>query len=136
METDRLPQWMNPRTMNIGMAGGHTKPSTGYTFMRIQKQVAGIVRELSAGRRPAHLGASSLRFRVYDLMLLSILERDPAMGRHIFSTLFQRNPMEHILRFLDEETHLGNELWIFSRLPYLPFFRSMYMTRRRILAGA
>lgn len=136
METDRLPQMMNARTYNIGTVGGHTKPSTGYTFMRIQKQVGQIVRDLANGNAPHHVGSSNLRFRIYDLMLLSILERDPAIGLRIFSILFRRNPMERILRFLDEETHLGSELWIFSRLPYLPFFRSMHLMRKRILSGA
>lgn len=136
MESVRLAGTLNPRTLNIGMVGGHTKPSTGYTFMRIQRQVHSIVKRLEKGLKPVHEGGSSFRFRVYDIMLLSILEKDPSMGVKIFHDLFKKNSMELIFKFLDEKTHILEELKIFSTLPYLPFLASIYRMRVRILSGA
>ncbi|MGM0460119.1 MAG: lycopene cyclase family protein, partial [Bacteroidota bacterium] len=42
MEDRRYPAWYNPRVMNIGTTGGLTKPSTGYTFTRIQQHSKAI----------------------------------------------------------------------------------------------
>lgn len=136
MESVRYSPWLNPRTLNIGMIGGHTKPSTGYTFMRIQKQVESIVQSLQRDEKPGHAGTSSYRFRVYDIMLLSILDKNPLMGVKIFHDLFKKNSMELVFKFLDEKTHLLEELKIFSTLPYLPFLKSIYQMRSRIFSGA
>lgn len=136
MDSTRYPGWWNPRVMNIGTIAGHTKPSTGYTFMRIQAQCDRIVRDLEHGLRPSHSGRSSFRFRVYDLMLLHILQQDPATALRIFHDLFKRNSISRVLRFLDEKTHVGQELAIFSTLPYIPFFKAIGARYSRILKGA
>ncbi len=136
MESTRFASWLNPRTMSIGMVGGHTKPSTGYTFMRIQKQVQSIVTSLEKNEKPFHDGASRYRFRIYDMMLLSILDQDPKMGVKIFHDLFKKNSMELVFKFLDERTHFLEELKIFSTLPYMPFLKAIYQLRSRILNGA
>jgi lycopene beta-cyclase len=136
MESTRFSGWLNRRTLSIGMVGGHTKPSTGYTFMRIQNQIRSIVDRLKRDENPVHSGGSSYRFRVYDIMLLSILAEDPKMGVQIFHDLFKKNSMELIFKFLDERTHFFEELKIFSTLPYIPFLKAIYRMRFRILSGA
>lgn len=136
METVRFSPWLNARTLNMGMIGGHTKPSTGYTFMRIQSQVQRIVHNLVQDTEPHHDGGSSYRFRVYDMMLLSILDQHPQIGIQIFHDLFKKNSMELVFKFLDEKTNIIEELKIFSTLPYLPFLKSIVRMRTRILNGA
>lgn len=136
MESTRFSGWLNSKTLSIGMVGGHTKPSTGYTFMRIQNQIQAIVDCLENGKVPVHYGSSSYRFRVYDIMLLSILAEDAKMGVRIFHDLFKKNSMELIFKFLDEKTNFFEEIKIFSTLPYIPFLKSIYRMRSRILSGA
>jgi lycopene beta-cyclase len=135
METTSYAPRINGRTLSMGVWAGHTKPSTGYTFSRIQTQVDRVITQLVSGVDPTPAGQSPTRFRIYDLMLLSILNHEPANGLPIFDTLFKRNSIHDILRFLDESSHLGQELWIFSRLPYAPFFRSMARHPLKILQG-
>lgn len=135
METTSYAPRINERTLSMGVWAGHTKPSTGYTFSRIQTQVDRVITQLVSGVEPTPAGQSPTRFRIYDLMLLSILDHEPANGLPIFDTLFKRNSIHDILRFLDESSHLGQELWIFSRLPYAPFFRSMARHPLKILHG-
>lgn len=135
METTSYASTLNERTLCMGQWAGHTKPSTGYTFSRIQTQVDHVISQLVAGTTPKPAGQSPTRFRIYDLMLLSILEHEPKNGLPIFDKLFRRNSIHDILRFLDESSHLGQELWIFSRLPYAPFFRSMARHPFKILQG-
>lgn len=109
--------------INIGTAGGQTKPSSGYTFRFIQKDCERIVACLAAGRSPATL-TNRLRNNLYDSILLNILSKRKMDGSSIFETLFRTNRMTSVFRFLDNETSLAEELKIISGLPVLTFSRA------------
>jgi len=136
MEDRRYPAWYTDRVMNIGTVGGLTKPSTGYTFTRIHKHCRSIVEALEAGNPPPVANRSSYRFRIYDIMLLYLLDTDPAVCKNIFHDLFKKNSFDKILQFLEEDSHPGEEISIFASLPYLPFFKAIYKMKHRILNGA
>lgn len=136
MEDRHYPAWYCDRVLNIGTVGGLTKPSTGYTFTRIHRHSEEIVKALELGEKPPESKASSYRFRVYDMMLLYLLENHPKTSVTIFSELFRRNRFDRILQFLEEKTHPGQEIKIFSSLPYMPFFKSIWKIKHRILTGA
>ncbi|MEP6845552.1 MAG: lycopene cyclase family protein [Panacibacter sp.] len=42
------------KIINMGTAGGHTKPSSGFTFRFIQKHAEAIVTALMGGERSPH----------------------------------------------------------------------------------
>lgn len=136
MEDRRYPPTYCNHVYNMGTAGGLTKPTTGYTFTRIQKRSREIVNALEKEASIPILRASSYRFRIYDMMLLSILDRQNDVSIEIFHDLFQHNSFDRILQFLEEGTHLGQELKIFSTLPYTPFFKSIWKMKHRIFTGA
>lgn len=136
MEDRRYPAWHTDRVMNIGTVGGLTKPSTGYTFTRIQRHSKSLVRALENGDPLPEANRSDYRFRVYDMMLLYLLKSDPAICKKIFHDLFQKNSFDKILRFLEEDTRVPHELSIFSSLPYTPFFKAIYQMKHRIFTGA
>lgn len=136
MEDRRYPAWFNDRVMNIGTVGGLTKPSTGYTFTRIHRHSKVIAEALEQGKAPPVSNRSSYRFRVYDMMLLYLLAEEPAVCKQIFHDMFKNNSFETILRFLEENTHPGQELSIFASLPSSPFFRAIYQMKHRIFTGA
>jgi lycopene beta-cyclase len=64
------------------------------------------------------------RFHFYDSVLLNILLNRKLSGEKIFSTLFKRNKPQQVLRFLDNESSLGDELKIISTLPTWPFLKA------------
>ena len=136
MEDRRYPALYCEHVYNMGTAGGLTKPTTGYTFTRIQRHSRDIVNALESGLPIPQERASSYRFRIYDMMLLNILNQETEMSIRIFHDLFQNNNFDRILQFLEEETHLGQELKIFSTLPYSPFFKSIWKMKHRIFTGA
>ncbi|HMB97023.1 MAG TPA: lycopene cyclase family protein [Balneolaceae bacterium] len=136
MEDRRYSSWYNGRTLNIGTAGGWTKPSTGYTFSRIQTRCRKIVGSLESGKKPKFRNGSSYRFRVYDMMILYLIKKYPVKSVNIFSRLFKTSGMDRILTFLDEKTTIVEEISIFSKLPYSPFFHAIYKLKHRILTGA
>ena len=136
MEDRRYSTTWNDRVYNIGTVGGLTKPSTGYTFTRIHRQSAEIVSALEQQHKPTLDAASEYRFRVYDMMLLYLLETDPDTSVTIFRELFKRNTFDRILTFLEEKTSFPQELQIFASLPYMPFFRAIWHMKHRIVTGA
>ena len=106
---------------HIGTAGGQTKASSGYTFQFIQKHSQQVVDYLGAGRQLSRIGATPKRFRFYDNVLLYILYYNKLPGDRIFTRLFKRNKPQQVLRFLDNETSLADELKIIATLPTMPF---------------
>lgn len=108
----------------IGTAGGQTKASTGFTFQFIQKQSQQIVDYLIAGKSLNDLPKAPSRFRFYDNTLLHILYHDQYPGKKIFTSLFQQNKPQQVLRFLDNESSLRDELKIISSLPIWPFLKA------------
>lgn len=108
----------------IGTAGGQTKGSSGYTFQFIQKQSDCILQQLLNNQPLEKIPPTPGRFRFYDNTLLHILYNDTLPGKKIFTRLFQKNETRLILRFLDNETTLTEELKIISSLPTWPFFKA------------
>ena len=109
--------------INIGTAGGQTKGSSGYTFNFIQKHSNELVQQLMRGKHPS-LKTGSRRFSFYDSVLLNILYKNTLPGKLIFTRLFQKNQTSKVLKFLDNETSVADELKIISTLPTWPFTKA------------
>jgi lycopene beta-cyclase len=111
------------KIVNIGTAGGQTKASSGYTFRFIQKHSARIADSLAKAGNPTP-ATDTARFVFYDSVLLRILSERKLEGREIFQRLFEKNGAANVLKFLDNETSLTEELPIISSLPTLPFLKA------------
>ena len=111
------------QVINIGTAGGQTKASSGYTFQFIQKHSAAIVKRLIAGESPV-IKPPTRRHRFYDSVLLKILAEERMPGDKIFTTLFKKNKVTDVFRFLDNETSITDDLKIISTLPTIPFLKA------------
>lgn len=105
------------RYRKIGGAAGCIKPTTGYAFNRIHRHLAALM-EGSARTK-------SRRFSFYDRLLLRIIDERPEMVPAIFQRLFKHNPLHRILRFLDEDSSLLEEIRIFATLPFGPFLQAL-----------
>ena len=109
---------------NIGVAGGQTKPSTGYTFQFIQKQSDLIVDALAGSRPLTALLPVPKRFHFYDSVLLQLLVSKKLGGKEIFTRMFSRNKASQIFKFLDNETTIFEELRLISTLQTTPFLKA------------
>jgi len=121
----RLSKRPDGHVMSIGMRGGRIKPSTGFAFTRVQADSAAIVQSLLKHDQPFDIPEDSARYRLYDSMLLDIMEREPERIQSIFAALFKRNSIEHVLSFLDEQASLAQNVHLFATLPPLPFLQAM-----------
>lgn len=110
------------RVINIGTAGNQTKASSGYTFQFIQKHSAKITDALVNNQNPLFKDSiADKRFRLYDSILLGILKHGKISGEKFFTQLFKKNPPQRILKFLDNETNLKDELKVMNSVS-LPDF--------------
>ena len=109
---------------NIGIAGGQTKSSTGYTFQFIQKQSSAIVACLLQGKDIQSISPAPRRFHFYDSVLLNLLDKGNPPCKEIFSRLFRRNEAAEVFKFLDNETSLPEEIRIMRTLQFFPFLKA------------
>lgn len=112
------------KAWNIGAAGGQTKASSGYTFQFIQKQSRDIVECLVNGKSLKDVPETPGRFRFYDNTLLDVLYHNTFPGKGLFTRLFKKNTPQQVLKFLDNESTLSEELKIISSLPVWPFLKA------------
>ena len=120
------------RIFRIGIVGGDTKPTTGYTFQNVQKHCSQIYSQMNGA---SEVLESNTRFTFYDNLLLGIIENHPKQIKEIMSKLFGNQPMSRVLKFLDEESNLLEELSIFSQLPWAPFLSELLIRKPHVNAG-
>ncbi|WP_368051142.1 lycopene cyclase family protein [Micromonospora sp. C28SCA-DRY-2] len=104
----------SPRVVRLGTAGGATRPSTGFTFSAMRRQAEQVARALAAGRPPVPAPAYPRRHLWMDAVALRALDRGGVSGPEFFDRLFDRNPAERVLRFLDGATSPAEELAVMS----------------------
>ncbi|MGY6742799.1 MAG: lycopene cyclase family protein [Cecembia sp.] len=124
MSLAKFPAYLgkNKRIVNIGTAGGYTKPSTGYTFQFVQKHIGLILAQLKENQSPiVTLSFREKMFEWYDRTLLDVLLTKSLSGEQIFSSLFKRVDPERILAFLANESGFWEEFNIRNSVPQFPF---------------
>jgi lycopene beta-cyclase len=109
------------RVLVIGARGGLIKASTGYAYERIQRDSAAITASLARHGHPFDLPHRRRRHRLLDAVLLAVLDRDPGQLELAFARLFAANPAGRVLRFLDEDTGVRDELRLIASMPKRPY---------------
>lgn len=110
------------RIIDIGVAAGALKPTTGYGFLRMMNHGKQIVEALQVGASIPTIYRKS-RFRFYDRLLLNILTDHPQRGKSVFERLFAKRKASVIMKFLNENTSVWQEIQIFRRLQVGLFLR-------------
>jgi lycopene beta-cyclase len=108
----------------IGTAGGWVRPSSGYSFKNGDRFSKQILENIKRGKTPS-IGIATGRFRKYDTLLLDILVNKNELGSSIFSTMYRDNDTVQILRFLDEQTTLLEDLQIIWKFKWTPFINAL-----------
>jgi lycopene beta-cyclase len=118
--------WKNntKNVLHIGTAGGWTKASTGYTFMNTTKKTQALVSFLK-GNQDLSRFTRLTKFWFYDLLLLDVLAKHNGDGAQLFSSLFKKTNIKTILKFLDEESNLLEDLRIITAVPPLRFVKAL-----------
>lgn len=114
------------KVLNIGTAGGWTKPSTGFTFRNSDKKSSELVEFLQNENFKMSTFHKKSRFWFYDLLLLDILYRYNELGSPIFSSLFKKGNPALVFKFLDEETSLMQDVKVILKCPKIPFLKTLF----------
>lgn len=120
--------------INIGTAGGWTKPSTGYTFRFIDKYSNSIISLLKSDKSFDNFKVKS-RFWLYDLIFIDVLYNMNHLGSVIFENLFRKNKFKTIFRFLDNESSFREELGIIHSMPKWIFIKSFFKNLPKIISS-
>jgi lycopene beta-cyclase len=110
--------------INIGSAGGWTKASTGFTFKNVIKKSKQLVSFLSTESDFTKFHKKD-KFWFYDMLFIDVLYKNNAIGSEVFSRLFEDENSGLILKFLDEETSLLEDLKVISKCPKISFMKAL-----------
>ena len=111
------------RVVEIGTRGGRVKPSSGYAFLRIQRQSQALATALACGMPfPTRFEASW--YDSLDRIFLRALKRSPARVPTYFLQLFRHLPPDTLVRFLSETASPGEVLQVMLALPKLDFLQA------------
>ncbi|WP_333693522.1 lycopene cyclase family protein [Flavobacterium sp.] len=113
------------RILFIGTAGGWTKASTGFTFFNSKKQSKKLVEFLKTNQNLTQFHQKN-RYWLYDLILLEVLHQNNELGAQLFGTLFQKNPIQNIFTFLNEEGSIFSDLKVMLTLPKWLFIKATF----------
>lgn len=119
--------FINPfgdRVVNIGTAGGSSKPSTGYTFYFIQKHTKYIIHQLETGTSKLVSKKRKKRFLLYDKILLEVLDKKEVSAKNVFTDLFRKNKIKNLLAFLNEESSVAQDLVIMNSVSKKHFIKA------------
>ena len=124
--------------VRIGTSGGFVKASTGYSFTRTQRFLQKLVSDLEAvggNGKAFEQSHQSWKKAIYisdwkgflDSILLDVMLQKRHSSKDIFTCLFSKNRPAQILKFLDEDTSLFEDLAIMNTVPIIPFIKSAFV---------
>lgn len=111
--------------MKIGTAGAHVKPSSGYAFKNMEKVAQKIIANLKNNRPPTK-GILSKKYYLYDSLYLDILVNHNELGESIYTDMYEKNTIQQIFKFLDEETSFWEDLKIMWSFKFSPFLIALW----------
>lgn len=117
MTDQPFPRRAGRSVMRTGTRGGRVKASSGFAFLRTAQDSRAIVRSLVAQGHPFDVPEPPRRYHLFDSILLQVLYRRGDLAERVFADLFSKNPTDRLLRFLDEEGSLKENLQLMATVP-------------------
>ena len=115
----------DPDFQGIGANGGAIRPSSGYAFSFIQKQIDTALKYVSDG----HMLQFATPHKPIDLWMdkifLSVLRYQPRYASKIFIALAGSLTGDEFARFLSGEANISLRAKVVAAMPSLPFIRAL-----------
>lgn len=119
-----LQRYWGKRIVNMGILGGDTRPSTGYTFLSAVRFAKALSQSLSR-HKPWPNGQWGKRQRFYDRLFLQVLADNPHNLRRSLMAIFMNNRAKSIFRFMDGSSLIWEEVRLVLTLPFTPFLKAL-----------
>ncbi len=120
-------KYHSQKTTKIGTAGGWVKPATGYSFKFTEKKVEQIIYNLKNNRNPS-TQLQQKKYPFYDKIYLSVLANHNHKGKWIYENFYEKNEIQDIFKYLDEETSLTEDFKIMKSLFSFEFIQAFFRT--------
>ena len=116
----------NPSLTGIGANGGAVRPSSGYTFNFIQKQIRQIILEASPGKLLTVCSPHSPFELTMDKIFLAVLNSKPELAPDLFIALAKSLNGDEFALFLSGEA--GVRIWtkVIAAMPKIPFLLEVF----------
>ena len=118
----------DPHLTGIGANGGAIRPSSGYAFSFIQKQIDQIITSAKPGQ-PLTVKTPHSRFELFmDSIFLRVIRHHPALAPQIFTAMADRLTGDEFALFLSGEA--GPRLWakLVLAMPKWPFISALFQS--------
>ncbi len=109
-----------PRMRAVGTLAGATRPSTGYAFLRIQRECGAVAARFALGTPPVRRVGEQRR-RLLDAIFLRFMTERPRELPALYLRMFERVPTENLIRFMTERSSVADEFRLILALPKRPF---------------
>jgi lycopene beta-cyclase len=121
--TDYAFPWrLGQRTHNIGMLGGETRPSTGYTFLRIQRRCRALAAAIASGVDTPERYYFR-RIDLLDSLFLRFMRERSGECPEVYRRMFAGVSPDSLVRFLTEKSTPLDEARLIRALPKTPFLK-------------
>lgn len=111
----------------IGTGGGWVKGSTGYSFKNTEKKIEIVISNIKAKNTPSK-DLFKTKYKFYDKIFLKVLKDENHKGEWVFQQFYDRNSVQTMFRFLDEESTFFEELKIMWSLFTWSFIKAFFKT--------
>ncbi len=111
----------------IGTAGGWVKGSSGYSFKHTEKKVKKIIDNLKSNRTPSR-NLFKRKYKFYDKVFLKVLKDENHKGEWIFQEFYDKNSIQIMFRFLDEDSTFFEEVKVMLSLFSWSFIKAFFKT--------
>ena len=101
--------------INIGIAGGMTRLSTGYTFLNIQEH-SKYIRENIENINSLKIFEINKKYLFLDKIFLRVLEKNPEKMPNIFFRMFN-GTSKTVIKFLSNKSNFLEDLSIILKMP-------------------
>ncbi|RFA18019.1 lycopene cyclase family protein [Subtercola boreus] len=108
----------SPRVTLLGTLGGATRPSTGYTFLRIQRSCRAAAARLVNG---SERGGESDPCSLLDSIFLRFLRDHPERAPRVFHRMFDAVDPNALVRFLSDQSDWRDIARLIIALPKIWF---------------
>lgn len=128
------PRRRSSRLTPVGTAAGAVRPSSGYAFVRTQRQVAALADRVVAGR-PSAPRIDRRRDAFLDRVFLEVLKADPAGFAPNFLRLGRHLAGDRLARFMMDAASPVDHFLLIAALPKPPFLLGAARAGRKRLAA-
>ncbi len=115
------------KVVNLGVVGGDTRGSTGYTFRNTQFVVGQLIKSIKKGKSLEVNEPVSAVHQMFDETILRVLlAQKEYNGAQIFADLFSKLPTHLMLSFLDGSTSSLENLRVMSAVKAQHFIKPFW----------